>query len=152
MNGNNKPYNATPTDYGVESIEKKLRAVKGEEFTTQGRIQSVDVYTGDEPQHGEKTNVCDEDDFGDIVVRFGVKTPEGRKILLKVKPPTSSWDMTNELVVLLEYLELEPENLHTVGRGEDDDIVPVSFNFEEEEYEVDFTKMRDSVFDREEKE
>lgn len=119
-------------------VERELRKLKGEEYTATSQV--VDVAF--ENTSGERVNP-DEYSFDELIICVGVETENGRRLLTNIKAP-ESWDLTEELVVILEYLEMEPEEFHTL-RNSAEVHLPVKFDFEEEEYRLDFDLMRDAI-------
>lgn len=130
------------SDNTSQKYEAHLRKLKGDEYRRDGEIIGVSF---DYPTRERGPQVFDDsDDIEDYIVSVGVKTNDGRQIMTEIPTP-GTWDLTSDLVVLLEHLDLEPEDLHTLGT--DDRTLPVTFDVEEMTYKVDFSRMRDSIID-----
>jgi len=130
------------TENTRQKYEAHLRKLKGDEYNRSGEIIGMSF---DHPARERGQQLIDDShDMEDYIVSVGVKTNDGRKIMTEIPTP-KTWDLTGDLVVLLEYLDLEPEDLHTLGT--DDRTLPVTFDVEEMTYKVDFSHMRDSIID-----
>lgn len=126
----------------TQQYEAYLRKLKGEEYRRDAEIVGVSF---DRPGRDEGKAIQRDDlDMEEYVVSIGVKTDDGRQIMTEIPTP-EMWDLTNKLVVVLEYLDLEPEELHTVGNGSR--TLPVVFDTEEMTYRLNFSSMRDSIID-----
>lgn len=129
----------------TQQYEAYLRKLKGEEYRRDAEVVGVSF---DRPGREEGQPIPNDSlEMDQYVVSIGVKTDDGRQIMTEVPTP-QMWDLTNELVVILEYLDLEPEDLHTVGNG--NRTLPVVFDTEEMTYRLDFSSMRDSLLGEDE--
>lgn len=126
----------------VTEVEAHLRRLKNEEYHATGHITGINIHQ----EGAEDSSIPAGTPMEDIVFRMGVETEDGRRMIIALNVPDSAWDLTNDLVVLLEYLELEPEQLHMLGRTYNDEkepvSVPVTYDTENNEYTVDFDEMR----------
>lgn len=123
--------------------EEKLRRVKGEEYTEEARIHGIRVERPDQEPNEEYSEMLDLP-LDEVEFRIALKTDSERRIMCVMEPPTSGWDLANDFVALLEYLELEPEELHTIDM--ESYTLPVFYNVGSEQYEVDFSAIRDTLF------
>ena len=130
----------------VQEYEARLRALKGGDYSTEGTVHGFRIRQKDR-QDGEQYAI-EEVDLDKLALAVAVQTNDGRRIMVEMDSPTTGWDMTSDLVVFLEYLDLEPEQLGRL-EGSDEYTVPVTFNTDAERYEVDFSRMRDDVLDGE---
>lgn len=127
----------------IQQYEAALRSLKGEGYEGKGVIAGVRVKIEGRDEGEEYT--LDGVNLEDVKVKIGVTTEDGRRMGVLMPSPRGSWDLTNDLVVLLEYLDLEPEELHRLN-GEDYEV-PVKFDGGEEDYTVDFDRMRDDILE-----
>lgn len=130
----------TGADEDTQKFEAKLRVLKGEEYEAMGQV----VGTTLETESGEYPIFEDDDSLENVRVGIGVETEDGRRIMTQMSPP-DTWDLTSELVVILEYLDLEPEEFHELGSG--DRKLPVTFDKTDETYRLDFERMRDALLE-----
>ncbi|AGC34429.1 hypothetical protein HVTV-2_gp59 [Haloarcula virus HVTV-2] len=130
------------SDDDVQKFEAKLRVLKKEEYQTMGEV----VGTTLETESGEYPIFEEDESLDNVRVGIGVETDDGRRIMTQMSPP-EMWDLTNELVVILEYLDLEPEEFHDLGSG--DRELPVTFDVDDETYRLDFERMRDVLLEDE---
>jgi len=135
--------NTMTKHHNIQKFEKKLRVLKGEGYKTMGRV----VGTRLETESGEYPDFEDDESLDNVVIGIGVETDEGRRVMTKFSPP-SVWDLVNELVVILEYLDLEPEQFHELDNREYE--VPVTFDESSETYHLDFQRMRDVLIENDE--
>ncbi|AGM11672.1 hypothetical protein HCTV5_63 [Halovirus HCTV-5] len=131
---------AMGADDDTQKFEAKLRVLKGDEYSAMGQI----VGTTLETESGEYPIFEDDDSLENVVVGIGVETDDGRRIMTQMSPP-ETWDLTNDLVVILEFLDLKPEEFHKLGGGERE--LPVTFDVDEETYCLDFESMRDALLE-----
>ncbi|UBF23045.1 hypothetical protein HCTV-16_gp62 [Haloarcula virus HCTV-16] len=126
----------------VQEYEAHLRSLKGEGYDREAEIVGVsfDRHGRDEGETIDTSDVEPED----LAVSIGVETKDGRRIMTEIPTP-SAWDMTSDLVVVLEYLDLEPEDLHSLGNH--GKKLPVTFDGEK--YCLDMGRMRDELLDSE---
>jgi len=131
-------------DDDIQKLEAKLRVLKGDNYSTMGQVvgTTLEVESGEYP-------VFENHDIEDVRVGLGVETDDGRRIMTQIEPPTT-WDLTSELVVILEYLDLEPEEFHTLGNSQAEHELPVTFDNDEETYHLDFERMRDALLENDE--
>lgn len=127
-------------DETTQEFEAKLRVLKGDEYSATGEV----VGTTLETDSGEYPVFEDDDSLENVRVGIGVETEDGRRIMTQMTPP-DTWDLTSDLVVILEYLDLKPEQFHELGGGEQE--LPVTFDADEETYCLDFETMRDELLE-----
>lgn len=125
----------------IKVFEAKLRVLKGDDYKVLGEVAGVSVET--DPKHELEIN---EHDLEDVRVAIAVDVDDGRRVMEKIDPPTG-WDLTNQLVVILEYLDLEPEELHLLNDGSREFLLPVTFDFTGEEYHLDYERMKDALIE-----
>jgi len=127
-------------DESTQKFEAKLRVLKGDDYSATGQI----VGTTLETESGEYPIFEEDETLDNVRVGIGVETEDGRRIMTQMTPPTT-WDLTSELVVILEFLDLEPEEFHDLGGG--DRELPVTFDSDAETYHLDFERMRDAILE-----
>ena len=127
-------------DETTQKFEAKLRVLKGDEYSATGEV----VGTTLETESGEYPVFEDDDSLENVRVGIGVETEDGRRIMTQMTPP-DTWDLTSDLVVILEYLGMKPEEFHKLGDGERE--LPVTFDVDGETYCLDFESMRDALLE-----
>jgi hypothetical protein len=127
-------------DETTQKFEAKLRVLKGDEYSATGEV----VGTTLETESGEYPVFEDDDSLENVRVGIGVETEDGRRIMTQMTPP-DTWDLTSDLVVILEYLGMKPEQFHELGGGEQE--LPVTFDADDETYCLDFETMRDELLE-----
>lgn len=133
-----------PGDEDTQKLEAKLRVLKGDDYSTMGRVvgTTLETESGDYP-------IFENNEYEDVRVGVGVETEDGRRIMTKMSPP-DTWDLTSELVVILEYLDLEPEEFHRLDNAQEEHELPVTFDADEEIYHLDFDRMRGALLENDE--